>query len=68
MKEPEEEKLFPVRMLHGYFPGYDKHPKHSLSGDPIKVQAGEVVKLPISEARKLIDAKQAERADEWSIE
>jgi len=67
MKESEE-KLFPVRMLRGYFPAYDKHPKNPTSGDPMKVSAGETVKLPVSEARGLIEKKLAERADEWTIE
>lgn len=64
----KDEKLFPVKMLRGYFPAWDKHPKHPVSGDPIKVKAGETIKLPVAEARKLIENKVAERADDWTIE
>lgn len=50
-------------MLRGYFPLDPDHPKHPTTKDPVKVQRGEVVSLNYDEAKELIAAGIAERAD-----
>lgn len=59
----EKPKKFPVKMLRGYFPLDPDHPKHPTTKDPVKVQRGEVVSLNYDEAKELIAAGIAERAD-----
>lgn len=59
----DKPRKFPVKMLRGYFPLDREHPKHPTTGDPEKVQRGEVVRLNYDEAKQLIDAGIAERAD-----
>lgn len=65
--EKKDEKRFPVRMKHGYFPVDPTWAKNPATGEPMKVLVGEVANLPIEEARKLVKAGVAERADEIEI-
>jgi hypothetical protein len=65
--EEKPVKRFRVRMLRGYFPADPAHPRHSVSGDAIKVLRGEEIDLPIDEARAAIKNGIAERADAMPI-
>jgi hypothetical protein len=57
-------KKFPVKLLRGYFPRDIDHPKHPTTGSPIKVERGEIIALPLEEAKDLMKRGIAERADE----
>jgi hypothetical protein len=54
----------PVKLLFGYFPVDPDHPKHPQTGEPLKVKRDTIVELPRDEARGLIKAGKAVRADE----
>lgn len=66
--KPQEEKRFPVKLLFGYFPKDPSHPKHPTTREPVKVQRGTVISLPISEAREVIGKGIGERADQIPID
>lgn len=51
--KPEEPRLFPVKLLRGYWP---------LDGRG-KVAAGSTLSLPVEEARGLVEAEIAKRND-----
>lgn len=59
----EKPKKFPVKLLRGYFPADPDRPKHPNTGGPVKVERGEIVDLPLDEAKGLIASGLAERAD-----
>lgn len=59
----EKPAKFPIKLKRGYFPKDPDHPKHPATGDPMKVQREEIVILDYAEARGLINAGIAERAD-----
>lgn len=59
----EKPRKFPIKLLRGYFPKDEDHPKQPATGDPVKVLRHEVVLLDYAEAKSLIDAGIAERAD-----
>jgi hypothetical protein len=65
--EEKPVKRFKVRMLRGYFPADPAHPRHPVSGDAIKVLRGEVIDLPLDEARVALKNGIAERADDLPI-
>lgn len=71
IKFEEEEKAkvkrFPVLLKHGYFPMDPDWPKDEMTGYPKKAPAGDRISLPIEEARNIIKAGIAERADEIEI-
>jgi hypothetical protein len=60
-------KYFPVLLKRGYFPCDPNWPKDVMTGAPQKAKAGEKIELPIDEARTIIKAGIAERADEITI-
>lgn len=62
--EPAPVKKMPVLLKRGYFPKDPDHPKHPRTGDSVKVERGETVMLPLDEAKELIVAGFAERADD----
>lgn len=63
----QKPKKFPVRVLRGYFPVDPDHEKHPLTGDPLKVERGETIFLPVDEAKSLIKRGLAERADDLPL-
>lgn len=61
-----DDNLFPVVLLHNYrplgayhVPDTDQH----LHGEPTPVQAGTIIRVPKDEAKQMIAAKVAARAD-----
>lgn len=65
---PETEtpvKKFRVKLLHGYFPADPDFPKHPLTGSVAKASAGEIVELPVEEAKRLIKERIAELPDDF---
>lgn len=48
----EKPRLAPVKMLYAYWPAEDE-----------RVEAGQIVELPLEQAKALIAAGKAERAD-----
>jgi hypothetical protein len=66
-EETPKVKRFPVLLKHGYFPCDPDWPKHPMTGAPEKALAGTKIELPIEEARNIIKAGIAERADDITI-
>lgn len=48
----DDTKKAPVKLLHAYWPEED-----------VRVDAGQIIELPLAEAKTLIAANKAERAD-----
>jgi hypothetical protein len=59
----EKPRKFPIKLLRGYFPIDPEHPRNPRTGDSEKVNRGEVAVLDYAEAKQLIEAGIAERAD-----
>jgi len=58
-------KYHPVRLLKGYFPADPEWPTLPNQREtPVKAKRGEVIYLPVDEARKTLSLGIAERADE----
>ena len=60
-------KRHPMRLKRGYVTADPAREKDSMTGYPLKMQAGEEVMLPIEEARRLMKMGVAERADEIEL-
>lgn len=66
--EPAKPKTFPVKLLKGYVPmgEYEIVDNETAQITPLgKLEAGQVVRLPIDEAKRAINLKIAERADDF---
>ena len=57
----------PMLLKRGFVSGDPAWPKDPMTGYPQKMLAGEVVNLPIEEARRLQKLRVAERADEIEL-
>lgn len=60
----DEKKKIAMKMVYGYFPRDPDHPRHPRTGDAMKVLPGEIINLPTDEAKELLKAGRAVRADE----
>lgn len=49
---PEKPRLAPVKTLYAYWPDAD-----------VRIEAGQIIELPLDQAKKLIADGKAERAD-----
>ena len=63
-KEEKATRKIQVKLLYGYYPEDPDHPRHPRTGDAMKVLPGEIISLPVEEARNLVKAGRAHRADE----
>jgi hypothetical protein len=52
-------------MIRGYFPADPDFPRHPLTGSVDKARAGDIVELPVEEAKRLIKEKIAELPDDF---
>jgi hypothetical protein len=58
-------KKFRIKMIRGYFPADPDFPRHPLTGSVDKARAGDIVELPVEEAKRLIKEKIAELPDDF---
>jgi len=65
--DDKPQKRFPVRLLRGYFPADPEWPMRDDLTAKVKAQRGQVIQLPIDEARDVIKKGIGERADEMPI-
>jgi hypothetical protein len=63
--EAKSTKKFRIKMIRGYFPEDPDYPKHPLTGSVAKAYAGEVIELPVAEAKRLIKERIAELPDDF---
>jgi hypothetical protein len=63
-KEDKPVKKIPVMLKRGYFPKDPDHPRNPATGDPMKVERGTTMRLPVDEVKELLGKGIAERADD----
>jgi hypothetical protein len=63
--EAKPKKKFRIKMIRGYFPEDPDYPKHPLTGSVMKAYAGEVIELPVEEAKRLIKERTAELPEDF---